>query len=110
VAGVQLNQDDRAYIRQRLGLKLGKYADSIERVTVRVKDVNGPRGGIDQVCRIKIVLAGLPSVLFESRAVSVEAAINDALTGVERAVRRSVQRRRVKPIRRRSDEAPFSEA
>jgi ribosome-associated translation inhibitor RaiA len=110
VAGVQLNQDDRAYIRQLLGLKLGKYADSIERVTVRVKDVNGPRGGIDQVCRIKIVLAGLPSVLFESRAVSVEAAINDALTGVERAVRRSVQRRRVKPIRRRSDEAPFSEA
>jgi len=101
VVGVELNQDDRAYIRQRLGMKLGKYAPSIERVTVRVEDVNGPRGGVDHLCRIKVVLTGLPSVVFQSQAVSVEAAINGALTGVERAVRRSVQRRRMKPISRR---------
>jgi CBS domain-containing protein/ribosome-associated translation inhibitor RaiA len=99
VAGVGLTQDDRTYIRQSLGMKLGKYANSIERVSVRVKDVNGPRGGVDQMCRIKVVLSGLPSVVFQSQAASLEAAINGALTGVERAVRRSVQRRRMKPIR-----------
>ncbi|MGH9461914.1 MAG: HPF/RaiA family ribosome-associated protein [Vicinamibacteria bacterium] len=97
--GVALGQDDRAYIRQRLGVKLGKYATSIERVSVRVKDVNGPRGGVDRVCRIKVVLSGLPSVVFQSRAPSLEDAINSALTGVERAVRRSVQRRRMKPLK-----------
>jgi ribosome-associated translation inhibitor RaiA len=96
VVGVELNQDDRAYIRQRLGMKLGKYAPSIERVTVRVKDVNGPRGGVDQLCRIKVVLSGLPSVVFQSRAASLHDAINGALTGVERAVRRRLQRRRSK--------------
>jgi hypothetical protein len=37
-------------------MKLGKSATSIERVSVRLTDVNGPRGGVDQRCRIKVVI------------------------------------------------------
>lgn len=94
VVGVDLDDDDRAYIRLRLGAKLGKFATSIERVTVRVRDVNGPRGGVDKVCNIKVVLSGLPSVVFESGSASLKTAINGALTGVERAVRKSIGRAR----------------
>jgi ribosome-associated translation inhibitor RaiA len=101
VAGVELDQDQKAAIRQSLGMMLGKYATSLERVSVRVEDVNGPRGGVDQLCRIKVALSGLPSVVFESQAASLQDAINSALTGVERAVRRRVRRRRMKPIQRR---------
>jgi hypothetical protein len=108
VVGVNLKQEDRAYIRKTLGMKLGKYAGSIERVSVRVKDVNGPRGGVDQLCRIKVVLTGLPSVVFQSQAASFRDAINGALTGVERAVRRRVQRRRMKAVKRGSDRARVS--
>jgi len=99
VFGVDLSQDERAHVRHGLGVKLGKYETSIERVTVRVLDVNGPRGGVDKLCRIKVVLSGLPSVVFESQALSLKAAINGALAGAERAVRRSVQRRHTKPIK-----------
>ena len=108
VAGVGLDQDDKDRIRERLGAKVGKYATSIERVTVRVRDVNGPRGGVDQVCRIKVVLSGLPSVVFESQADSLVAAVNGALTGVERAVKRSLQRRRMRPIREAGGRMPAS--
>lgn len=97
--GVELDQEHRATIRQRLGAKLGKYADVIERVSVRVSDVNGPRGGVDKVCRIKVVLSALPSVVFDSQAPSLEDAINGALVGTERAVRRNVQARRSKSLR-----------
>ena len=97
--GIDLHPDDRAYVRRKLGMKLGKFATSIERVSVRVEDVNGPRGGVDQVCRIKVVLIGLPTLVFQARDVSLEAAIDGAVAGTERAVRRSVQRRRMKPIR-----------
>jgi hypothetical protein len=62
-----------------------------------VEDVNGPHGGVDQVCRIKVVLSGLPSVVLQSQAASLKDAINGALNGVERTVRRRVQRRRMKP-------------
>jgi hypothetical protein len=99
VDGVKVDEDDRAYIRRRLGEKLGKYASSIERVTVRVRDVNGPRGGVDLRCRIKVVLSGLPSVVVEHQATLLKPALTRALTGVERAVRQTVQRKRMRPIR-----------
>jgi len=96
----ELGSSDRDYIRRKLGIKLGKFASSIERVSVRTEDVNGPRGGVDQLCRIKVVLRGLPSVVFESRDASLNAAVDGALSGVERTVRRTLQRRRMKPLRR----------
>lgn len=95
--GVTLDQEERAAIRQRLGVKLGKYATSTERVSVRVSDVNGPRGSVDKICHIKVALEALPSVIFESQASSVNDAVNGALIGVEQAVRRSIQSRRMKP-------------
>ena len=58
VFGGALNDDERAYVARKLGMKLGKFATSIERVSVRVSDVNGPRGGVDQRCRVKVVLIG----------------------------------------------------
>lgn len=89
----------RDYVRRKLGVKLGKFADSVERVSFRLQDVNGPRGGVDQTCRIKVVLRGLPSVVFESRDAALNAAVDAALAGVQRAVRRATQRRRMKPLR-----------
>jgi ribosome-associated translation inhibitor RaiA len=83
-------------------MKLGKFVTSIERVTVRVTDTNGPRGGIDQVCNVKVVLSGLPSVVVERRDAALHAAIDVAMRATEQAVRRSVGRRRMKPLRRRN--------
>ena len=99
VDGVALDDDDRAYIRRRLGEKLGKYASSIERVTVRVRDVNGPRGGVDLLCSIKVVLSGFPSVVVEHQAALLRPALTRALSAAERAVRQALQRRRTRPIR-----------
>ena len=99
VSGVDLSDEDRDYIRQRLGMKLGKFATSIERVTVRVKDINGDRGGIDKVCDIKVVVSGLPSVVVEGQSDTIRAAVNSALGSVERAVRRVVERRRMAPLK-----------
>ena len=99
VFGTRLTEEERTRLRRDLGKKLGKFASAVERLSVRVKDVNGPRGGIDQLCRIKVVLRNRPSVVFEKQDASLDAAIKGALDGVERAVRRTLQRRRMKPIR-----------
>jgi len=99
VLGTELDDEDRQYIRRKLGMKLGKFASAIERVSVRVEDVNGPRGGVDHVCRVKVVLSGRPSVVVEKRDASQDAAIDGALAAVERAVRRSVGKRRARTSR-----------
>ena len=69
-------------------------------MSLRTEDVNGPRGGIDRVCRVKVVLRGSSSVVIEKRDATLNAAVALALDGVERAVRKSLQRRRMKPLRR----------
>jgi CBS-domain-containing membrane protein len=106
VVGASLSERSKEDVRRKLGTKLGKFADSIERVSVRVKDVNGPRGGVDQLCRIKVVLSELPSVVFDYQDTSAEVAVNGAIDGAERAVRRALQRRRMKPIKAGRARAP----
>jgi hypothetical protein len=106
VFGVDLDPDDDAYIRRKLDRKLAKFATSIERVTVRATDVNGPRGGVDQVCVIKAVLRGLPSVVVRRQHASLQVVIDEALRVVEHAVWGVVGRRRMKDLRRRATPVP----
>ena len=99
--GVELTKADHNYIRRKLLTKLRKFATSIQRISVRVTDLNGPRGGVDQVCSIKVVLSGLPSVVVTRRDAAVQAAVDAALHAIEQAVRGIVGRRRMKPLRNR---------
>lgn len=97
--GTALDRADRDYLRRKLGRKLGKFATAIERTSVRIEDVNGPRGGVDKRCDIKVVLGGVPSVVVSERHHSLQAAMDRALDRTERAVRRALQRRRTKSVR-----------
>jgi len=87
-----LGMGDRAYIRRQLGRRLGKFGAAIERVSVRIEDVDGPQGNIDRMCRIKVVLQGLPSVVLERRHASLTAAVDEALAGAEAALSRVLRR------------------
>lgn len=92
--GVALDPAMRGYIRERLGRKLGKFAPSLERVTVRLEDVNGPRGGVDKECRIKAVLSGQDSVIVEERGRDTREVVDRAADRIERAVRKSIGKTR----------------
>jgi hypothetical protein len=98
--GIDVNQDTRNHLRRKVDRRFGKFADSIERVSIRFRDVNGPRGGVDQACRIKVVLKKLPSIVFENQDTSLDGAFRGALSGAERKVRRNLQRRRSKPMKK----------
>lgn len=103
--GVRFDAADKAYLRRKLGRKLGKFSSRVERASVRIEDVNGPRGGVDKRCRIKVVLSGLPSVVVEHRHRSLQAAMDGALARVERAVRQAAGSRRTKARRPRKSGA-----
>lgn len=98
--GVPLDEADRAYIRRKLGRKLGKFHNAVERVSVRIEDINGPRGGRDKRCRIKVTLRGMASVAVEAQHAALQAAIDGALDRAGRTVTRQLQRRRVRVHRR----------
>jgi hypothetical protein len=108
VLGVEMEDHDRDNIARKLGMKLGKFAPAIERITVRLSDANGPKGGRDQICQIKVVLSGLPSIVVEERTSTRSNAIDSAMKATALAVRRRVQRRRLKALHHRASGPAFS--
>ena len=106
---VRIDDETRAQIRARLARKLGKHATQIERVSLRLDDLHGPRGGVDIVCKIKVVLSGLPSIVVEERAADVRDAAVRAGDVVERAVRRTLSRAG-RSARERARSAPSAPA
>jgi ribosome-associated translation inhibitor RaiA len=82
------------FVTRRLYFALGRYAPEIDRVTTHLGDINGPRGGVDKQCRIKVMLRGLKSVVSEARADDLKAAVGVAAERVGRGVARALERRR----------------
>ncbi|MEW6268131.1 MAG: HPF/RaiA family ribosome-associated protein [Thermodesulfobacteriota bacterium] len=79
-------------VRRRLARKVGKFAMHLERMSVRFQDVNGPKGGIDVVCRINAVLSSLPSVVVTERAADPALAFRRAADAIGRTLRRTLDR------------------
>jgi hypothetical protein len=82
-----------AVIRDRLAAKLARHALAIERITVRFDDINGPRGGVDTECEIKVVVRAAPSVIVSEKGTTPALAFNGALSRVVKVVRRDLERR-----------------
>jgi hypothetical protein len=82
----------RAWIYERVGRQLGKYAPQIERIQLRFGDDNGTRGGIDRCCMVHVVLSKLPPVVVEMRGSTDREAFDLAARSAERAVRRNLEK------------------
>jgi hypothetical protein len=82
-------------IRTQLARRIGHAAGIAERISVRFEDVNGPKGGIDTICRIKVVLSGRPSLVVEKRAQSHATAFAQAVAATSMSVRREQGKHRL---------------
>jgi putative sigma-54 modulation protein len=82
------------HVERRLNAALDRFERRISRVNVQLRDVNGPRGGIDQECRIAVKLVGVGDVFIEQRDESLHAAVATAVDRTAEAVRRAVARRK----------------
>lgn len=51
-----VSEELETYIERRLRFALGRFDGHIGRVSVRISDINGPRGGVDKRCRIEVSL------------------------------------------------------
>ena len=86
----------RRHIRRRLGFVLSARDEYIQRIVVRLSDINGPRGGADKCCHIQVVLNHLPDVVIKDTEADLYAAIDRAVDRAGRTVGRRVERQRLK--------------
>ncbi|HEY8518062.1 MAG TPA: HPF/RaiA family ribosome-associated protein [Candidatus Binatia bacterium] len=89
---VDIDEALRDDVRKRLARKVGKFATHLERLSVRFLDVNGPKGGIDVVCRINATLSALPSLVVEESAADAALAFRRAADTLGRTLRRTLDR------------------
>ena len=85
----------REYIDRHLYFALGRFGPAIDHVSVRVGDINGPRGGVDKRCQILIKLraSGSNPIAIDDNDEDLRAAIARTSDRAGRAVARAIERK-----------------
>lgn len=84
----------RSHAQRRLHYALSSIEDHIQRVVMRLSDINGPRGGVDKRCRLQLVLEGLPDLVVEDTQADLYMAIDRASDRAGRTLLRKLERRK----------------
>ena len=91
---VQITSGQREHIDRCLQFAFDRFGSHIRTVDVSLTDVNGPRGGDDLQCRMKVVLQAKREIVVEGKGVSVEAVVAETADRAAVAVSRRLDRLR----------------
>ncbi len=89
--GIELSGDLKDCIRRRVHFSLGRFAARIRSLSIRLADVNGPRGGVDKCCDIRVDVGLRQQVIVRERQANLHAAVAFAMERAERAVQRQLK-------------------
>ena len=80
-------------LERRLWFALAKFGGRIRRISAFLEDINGPRGGEDQRCRIEVSLVPSGSIMAEATDAEVASAVGRAAERVARRVKDALDRK-----------------
>jgi putative sigma-54 modulation protein len=95
ILSMDLTKELHSYIERRLHFALRRFGRQVGRVSVRVTDVNGRRGGMDKSCHISVEF--LPSgrtIVQHAMDANLHVAIGRATEGIGRSFARALGRTR----------------
>lgn len=81
------------HVNRRLRFAVGRFGPRVHRVVVRLGDDNGPRGGVDKVCRV-VATTRAGTCVVEAVDRDLYRAIDRATERTGRAVGRALARAR----------------
>jgi hypothetical protein len=90
----RVDDASRAFIERRLLFALGRFGSRIQRVMVRLEDLNGPRGGLDKRCHIEVRMPGRGVLVVDVRDLELGPAVSRAAERIARRVRDELATRR----------------
>ena len=88
--GVEVSAELKEFIDRRIHFGLGRFKGKIKSLSVRLADVNGPRGGIDKCCDITVDAGLGREVIVSERQETMFAAVALAMDRVERVMKRQL--------------------
>ena len=90
--GITEAQDEN--IKRCLQFAFDRFSSHVRTIDVSISDVNGPKGGDDLLCRMKVALQGKGELLVEGKGISVEALVAETADRASLAVSRRLDRLR----------------
>jgi hypothetical protein len=75
---------------------LASHADHVNHVLVRFVDVNGPRGGVDKRCLVRLQVRRQGNIVVDERSADWYAAASEAARRAGEALDRLVERKRAR--------------
>ena len=84
----------RDHIEERLESALSRLDGWVQKATVYLDDVNGPRGGVCKLCRVVVTANGIQTVVVTEVGESVQASVSRAIRRAVSALKRRVKQRR----------------
>ena len=92
---VAVNEDLQKEIERSIGCAIDRHRSRIDRISVYLADLNGPRGGIDKLCQITADVRGTRPVLILERGDDLAAIVNRAAQRLGYRIGRNIHRRRI---------------
>ena len=85
---LELTPELGGHIERRLQFSLGRFGGRLRSALVHLEDLNGPKGGVDQECRLTIRTAWRCQIVIEERDADMFAAVARATERAGRAMGR----------------------
>ena len=92
--GFSLTGGLQQHIERRFRFALDWARFQALRVSVRLSDLNGPRGGEDKCCHVQVAIPGSTDVVIEDTDVDLYVAIDRAASRAGRTLARRIERQR----------------
>lgn len=92
--GFSMTDEILRYAEMRLLYAMSFCQDHINRVKIRLSDINGPRGGTDKRCHLQVVIPGMPDIVVKDTEVDLYDAIDRAMDRARRTALRKIKRLR----------------
>lgn len=101
--GLEIAAEDRESFELRLRLALRCLGRRLQKVNAFFTDLNGPRGGVDKLCRVVVHLKRQPSLVIEDRDSNLTNLMDRLIDRVGQSASRMLERRRTSRYRQKDE-------
>ena len=87
-----ISDDVRDFAERRLRFALSRFGGEIRQVLLVISDTNGPRGGVDQLCKVSVRFRRLPTLVASHQDAGLRPCLAKVAEKAGRAVSRKLSR------------------
>jgi ribosome-associated translation inhibitor RaiA len=88
-----VSEELRQFAERRLQFAFSRFASRITSISMGLSDQNGPRGGVDKLCQLRVSLKHASEVVISEQDADLATCIARAVDRASRAAARVIERR-----------------